>query len=412
MSRSFGRSPFGPRKRRPTTAVLPAMPHERPDGQVLWGHATSELRLAALCDLGARLKPQRNDLSVLITWDPELMAAPAAPPEGCDFIMPLPGSPNGSGRQFLSYWQPDVGLWTGGNLWPGVIRQADENGIKLVLLDADDTGLERQKRRWFSDPMQEALSRFSHAFAADPAAADALRRAGLARERVEVTSPLRVDPTPPDCPDEEVTGVTQELAGRPVWLAAFTHPDEFGYVLTAQRSAVRLSHRLLLVIVLEDRHHLDDLLALLDGMTLRHTIWHLGDPIGDQLQVLVADDPEDLGLWYRIAPQTFIGHSLVPGESGRYPLDAATLGSAVLYGPQVGAHAEAYQRLAAAGAAQLVTDGNALGSQVSRLIAPDVTARMALAGWDVATEGAELTERLVNLLHDLLDSAGTPDAGA
>ena len=46
-----------------------------------------------------------------------------------------------------------------------------------------------------------------------------------------------------------------------------------------------------------------------------------------------------------------------------------------------------------------------LGVEVSRLTAPDLAAAMALAGWDVATEGAELTERLVSLICDQLDQA-------
>ena len=85
------------------------------------------------------------------------------------------------------------------------------------------------------------------------------------------------------------------------------------------------------------------------------------------------------------------------------PLDAAALGSAVLFGPHVGAHADTYTRLTAAGAARTVTSAETLGSALLTLIAPDHAATMALSGWQIATEGAELTDRLVDMVQDRLD---------
>ena len=82
---------------------------------------------------------------------------------------------------------------------------------------------------------------------------------------------------------------------------------------------------------------------------------------------------------------------------------AAGLGSAVLYGPNVRNHLNAYSRLASAGAARIVNDANALGVAVARLIAPDHAATMALAGWQVASESAAVTDRIVDLVQDALD---------
>ena len=383
-----------------------------PDAQLLWVHASSQPRLLALRSIAQRLMADRDDLEVIATYDPAQFLPSDDPTPEFAAILPLPINGNSSGRNAIIASRPDVGLWTGGNLNGTAIRNVADTGTHLLLLDAEAQGFRNRKRRWFSDPQQEALLRFDRALTSTRDQASLLRRAGLPGERIEISGPLRETPCPPDCPDEEVVDVSQELAGRPVWLAAFAHPDEFGYVVTAHRNALRHAHRLLLVIVLEGRHYLDDVTALLEGMTLRHAVWHLGDPIDDQTQVLVADDPEDLGLWYRISPQTFLGHSLISGQGGRDPLDAAALGSAVLHGPNIGAWAEAYQMLTKAGAGQLVPNGNALGMQVTRLIAPDIAATMALAGWDVATKGAELTERVVRLVQGHLDAESVDHAPA
>ncbi len=390
--------------------VFPA----RPDGPLIWAHATSGARLEALCDIGARLKSPHPDLQVLLTVDPGMsMDVRAEDDAGCDWLLPVPPGGAGPARQFLDHWRPDIGLWTGGHLNPTLILSASAAGIPLVLLDADAAGFEARRRGWFPDPMRVALNRFSRVLASNAAAAAAMQRAGLAPARIEVTGRLQLAPNPPPCADSEVAEVAQELAGRPTWLAALVHPDEAGAVLSAHRKASRFAHRLLLAVVPDGDEAKAGLRALLDGMLLRHVVWHPGDPIGDDLQVLLIDDPEALGLWYRISPQAFIGHSLIPGGQGQSPMAAAALGSAVLYGPNVAAHKAAYARLGVAGAANMVADADALSAEVARLIAPDKAAEMALAGWDVATEGAEMADRLMALILGFLDADhGGDDAGA
>jgi 3-deoxy-D-manno-octulosonic-acid transferase len=104
-----------------------------------------------------------------------------------------------------------------------------------------------------------------------------------------------------------------------------------------------------------------------------------------------------------MAPVSFLGGSLVAGHNCVDPLEAAALGSAILYGPRVGKHLQSYSRLAAAGAARIINDSAALGMAVSRLVAPDQAAIMAHAGWDVISEGAALTDRISDLVQDTLD---------
>ncbi len=401
--RSLSRAALRALSGRRETGVEGSFP-TRPPGTLIWAHATSAPRLAALCDIGARLKTLHPDLRVLVTVDPNLpMAVDATDDAGCDWMLPVPPEGAGPARHFLDHWRPDIGIWTGGHLRPSLILAASAAGVPLVLLDADAAGFDARRRGWFSDPARNALNRFSRVLARNAAAAAAMQRAGLAPARIEIAGRLQLGPNPPFCADSEVADVAEELAGRPTWLAALVRPDEVGAVLSAHRVASRFAHRLLMAVIPDGTEALNVSLALLDGMMLRHKVWQPGDPIGDNLQVLVIDDVEALGLWYRISPQVFIGNSLIPDGQGHSPMDAAALGSAVLFGPNVAAHEAAYARLGAAGAAHLVADAAALGTEVARLVAPDKAAVMALAGWDVATEGAEMTDRIIAMILGFLD---------
>jgi 3-deoxy-D-manno-octulosonic-acid transferase len=375
----------------------------RPPGQVIWAHATSETRLSALCDLGARLKTQRPGLSLLLTTDPALFNSPQRLPDGANWTYPLISDHPDSVAQFLAHWQPDVGLWTGGHLMPNLICTASSQNVAMILLDAEVAEFQSRQHRWFRDLTRSCLMCFQSIMTNGAAAAKLLVSFGVPDSKIAISSRLSDGAAPMPCDELALAVVTQSLAGQPVWLAAYVQASEIDAIITAHRNAIRYSHRLLLVVILSDPDDSDALKAALTTSGLRHCDWQPGHAIEDNIQVAVAQGPRDLGLWFRAAPLTFMASSLTSESRGRGPFEAAALGSAILYGPHVDDHLTAYSRLAAAGAARIARDADGLGSAVVQLIAPDHSATMALGGWQVVTENAHVTDNLVDQMHDILD---------
>jgi 3-deoxy-D-manno-octulosonic-acid transferase len=87
------------------------------------------------------------------------------------------------------------------------------------------------------------------------------------------------------------------------------------------------------------------------------------------------------------------------GDGCRDPFEAAALGSAVLYGPQVAPFQRHAGRLNAAGASRLLRSGADLGLAVETLLAADKTAELAHAAWDVTSRGATVTNRIAALIQ-------------
>ena len=384
----------------------------RPDGELLWAHATSEVRYSALCDLSLRLRPMRPNLRVLITMEQDRYSTPAQPLDGCDHIVTLRSDHPVAVQSFLDHWRPDLCLWAGGGLMPNLIGAASDARIPMILLDLSESELPDRTSKWLPDVTRSCLNAFDVILVNGKDAAARIRQIGVNRPNVSVFGKLRNSAAPPLCSDDELAEVTNDIASRPVWLAAHVRDDEFEAMLTAHCAALRLIHRLLLIVVTDDTADADTLRQKLRDAGLRSIDWDTGDMIEENTQVVVSRDQDNLGLWYRLAPLSFVGCSLSPGPGGRSPLEAAALGSAVLYGPHISSHVESYARLAAAGAARNVRDGDSLGSAVIQLIAPDHAAAMALAGWEVVTEGADLTDNLVELIHDALDRREADDARA
>jgi 3-deoxy-D-manno-octulosonic-acid transferase len=75
-------------------------------------------------------------------------------------------------------------------------------------------------------------------------------------------------------------------------------------------------------------------------------------------------------------------------------------------------HTDAIRRLFNAGAATHVSNETDIAETLLERIAPHATAEMALAGWEVATNGAELIDQLTDVITDHLDHHGRQNAGA
>ena len=397
-------------RRKAQPAPNPAPP--RPDGQILWAHATSALRFSALCDLGVRLVSMRPGLRLLITLEHASFGPSPGPQDGCDHVLAFESDHPATVRQFLTHWSPDVCLWAGGDLMPNLINATYEHEIPMILLDVGETDFPTRRHKWLPDLTRTTLNCFDKIMTNGQTAASNLLHIGVAPEKIAITTQLRNTATPPPCSEDELSAMNQDLGGRPVWLAAHVQEGEFSTVLGAHHHALRLAHRLLLILSVDDEAGVDALRLLLARSGLRCADWDNGDPVEDNTQVLISKYREDLGLWYRVAPLSFVAGSLLPEAGGNSPLEAAALGSAVLYGPHVEDHLDAYARLAAASAARSVRDAEGLGTAVGQLIAPDQAAAMALAGWEVVTEGAHLTDSLVDLLQDMLDQREATHAGA
>ena len=373
-------------------------------------HATGPERYLALRDLGTRLRAQRPGINLVITVNGSVPVADRAQRDPAP--LPLLSDHPQAVRAFLDHWRPDLCLWSGGDLMPNLISQAAERDVAMVLADLHADDLPRRPGGWLTDVTRPCLQRFGTILTAGEDATALLRRLGLPAARIETRSRLVMGVTPPPCPETALATATQALSGRPLWLAAYLQPEEMAPVLAAHRDALRFQHRLLLIAVPAEPGDAAALVAAAESAGLRYADWHGGDPIGEEIQLLICDDSADLGLWYRMAPVTFMASSLSPEARGKSPFEATALGSAVLYGPGVGDHAAAYARLAQARAARAVRDAEGLANAVVQLSAPDHAAAMALAGWDAVTESAALTDNLVDILQDQLDLKEARDARA
>ena len=371
----------------------------------LWFHATEAAHLPAFLQLRRALLAERPGLSCLVTTDGRVQQ-----PDGFNpFVMWHSFKSNKSAEyaRFFEQYAPRLCLWAGGWLMPSLISEASKRDIPLFLIDAQSQGLQAGRWRTLANTEKRAVQAFSSYFTRDAEAATLLERFGV--DTSDITIAGRMQEGIPALPynEADLQELRHTVKSRPTWLAACTRLGELETVLEAHIKASRTAHRLLLLLVPDDEDELEAFKQSLTKHNLRFSVWPDLDGVADETaQVLLAEDPFEMGLWLRLSPVAFMGASLVSGFGGHNPYAPANLGSAILYGPNVGRHLASYSRFASAGGARIVRDIDTLAASVIQLSAPDRAAKMAMAAWELATEGAEVTDKITALVHDALDDLG------
>ncbi|MBP7002483.1 glycosyltransferase N-terminal domain-containing protein [Amaricoccus sp.] len=377
----------------------------RPEGRLVWFHAASVGEAVSLLELLRRLEAGRPDLTCLVTTvtltSAELLAA-RLPERVIHQFVPLDVAPWVA--RFLDHWRPDLAVWTESEIWPATLVAVSRRGAPMLLINARISLRSLKRWRMARGMARALLTRFDRILAQDDLAAEHFAELGADPDRIEVTGSLKEGAAPLGHDEAERARLGRALAGRPVWLAASTHPGEEEVAAAAHVAARRKLP--MLAMILAPRHPArgDEVAALLRARGLVVAQRSKGEPLTADVDVYLADTLGEMGLWYRIAPVSFVGGSIAE-VGGHNPFEPALLGSAILYGPHVRNFADGYERLAAARAALRVRDAEELAVVLAETLAPDRAAAMAAAAWDAMSDGAEVTDRVIEVLGAYLDRA-------
>ena len=392
MSYSVGLTLYNLSHRRATPDVVDRPP--RPRGRLVWLHAPGPDGLRGMVELARRLIAE-DELSVVLTS--------SQPPEAARGVIvqaPPMDSPLES-RAFLDHWLPDLILFSDGELRPALLHEAGTRQLPLLMVDARAPALIKGRDGWYPGLVRGALQSFAQILTLDDSAAKAFRKAGATQ--VQVAGRMEEESAALPYLEAERAALARNMATRPIWLAAAVPEAEEAAVIAAHREALRLSHRLLLILVPQDPARasaLADLMESAEGwsVALRAT----DQEPGAETEVYIPDSASEYGLWYRLAPVTFLGGSLSGSGCARSPLEPAALGSAIIYGPKHGPYGSIFGRLGAARAARMVGSAEDLVQALADLLSPDRAARQAQAAWGVASEGVEVTDQVVTLIRRLI----------
>ena len=356
----------------------------RPEGRLIWLHAASVGETVSILPVIAALPA---GCSVLLTTgtvtSAELLAKrlPELGLSGRVIHRFVPLDVPAWVSRFLDHWHPNAAGFVESELWPNLLAGCRRRHIPVMLINARMSA--RSFSNWSRLPgfARHVLSGFDLIQAQTDTYADRLRRLGGER----VTAPGDLKFAAPELPADplELERLRAVLAGRPVWLAASTHPGEDELIFAAHRRIV-VSHPQLLTILVPRHPERGERLARLAGnVPVSRRAAGQAPPIAG---VWVADTLGELGLFYRLALVVFVGRSLIAPGGGQNPLEPARLGCAVAVGPFTGNFDSATEVLSNAGALARVEDAAGLAGWVDDML-QDPQRRAAIGAAAAAASG-------------------------
>lgn len=369
-----------------------------PGAPLVWLHCGSSSSAGAVLSLAQHLADQEGLYRVLVTAPTrDRLERRIAPHPAITFAPPPSDTPAGA-RGFLEDAKPATALWFGGALKPAVSAAIENAALPAILVNLGMADLAPRGLSWRARNMRAALAPFARIYVTDGATSARLQRIGMDRSVLEVTGPVMEDPKAPHHDPNELTVMAEAISGRPCWFAAAAVPGELAQLVQAHRAAARRGHRLLMLISPRDTADGLDFGDRLNELGLRAGVRSRDEDPQEDHQAYVVDMPGEAGLWYRIAPLTFMGGTL-SGPDGLSPFEPASVGSAVLNGPFTKPWGEQYDRLTAAGASRKIRTSAELGIALGELMAPDRSASMANAGWEEVTRSATMLNNLLDLVE-------------
>ena len=378
-----------------STAPTEERPQPDTDVPTFWLRLETLAELPLYGELIECLSAEDPELRFLITVD-----AVSDEADSAHWVIETPSLHPQVVKSFLDDWHPEVIIWSGGDVPLAVLERAQKMSIPVINTEVDIDLKSARKMRMFSSYYRSLFMLTGAIFPKNQTSYAALVHIGIKAPVLHKPRSLKRGVRVLSHEEHERTRIVKTLSNRTVWLAEAFSALEVDMIIMAHRIAAKLTHRLMLVLIAEPEFtaHLTEQFDQ-DHLTVHQQAF--GEDLTQDTHVYVVKNREQLGLWFRVVPLSFLG-GFDQCDVLTNPLNAANLGSAIVFGPQPGPHDALYKELMTAGAAVQVNTPESLAEAVCQLSFPDRAAAMAHAGWVVSSEGAEATDAIVRSVNDLL----------
>lgn len=376
----------------------------RPDGPLVWVHAVSVGEaIAAMPVIDRLIAGGTGVLVTTVTTTSAALVGHRLRPGLIHQFAPLDLA--GPVDRFLGHWRPDLALFVESEIWPVSIARLADHGIPLVIANARLSPRSFRGWRRVVPAARAVFRRMSLVLAQTDD--DAARFSRLGSPDVATFGNIKFDAGLPDAGATDLAALEAGIAGRPLLLAASTHPGEDEVVLAAFLKLREKRPEALLAIV--PRHPVRGAdIALLSEAAGLATRRRGADELPDaDTLVYVADTLGELGAFFRLSTVVLMGGTFIAGIGGHNLIEPARLGAAVVSGPHFSNWLDIYAAFADAGGLAIVQTPDELSEAVLALLDDPVRrTAQAAAAERVVAGSAGAVSRTIEAIAPLI--GGTP----
>ena len=303
--------------------------------------------------------------------------------------------------------RPDLAILMEGERWPEHIRQARRHATPVLSINSrlSDRSFRRMARvRWLVPPLLGDIVCSLPITAQDE---ERFRELGFPPERLRTLGNIKLDLTIPPLEEPQRGELRRALGLRDglVLLGSSTWDGEELALVQALKAARSRGLAVSLLLVPRHAERRDVVAATLNKTGVRfHLRSHGVAP--HEVDIAVADTTGELRMLTQLGDVVFCGKSLPPHDGGQSPVEAASLGKPLLFGPHMTNFREIARALREGGGAREVLNESELVAACVELLADEAQrARMsaALLAWHAQNHGA--VGRMLAVIREFLDRA-------
>jgi 3-deoxy-D-manno-octulosonic-acid transferase len=309
---------------------------------------------------------------------------------------------------------PDLAIVTEGERWPEHMRQARIRAVPVLCINARLSDRSYQRLSVWPAASYFMLEGITRVLASSDQDAERFKALGLPAARISVTGNIKLDVDIPRLDEASRDRLRRELglpAGPLVLLGSSTWPGEEEALLEALAAARAKGVSCSLLLVPRHAERRAEVERAVKATGLSYHLRSRGAAAGN-VDVAIGDTTGELRAMTQLADLVFVGKSLVPHTEGQTPVEAATLGKPILFGPGMANFRAVERDLLDRGAARTVKSAADLVVQAAALLA-DKPARDAIAAGSAAwrRENGGGVERTLSVIRAELARPAVPSQG-
>jgi 3-deoxy-D-manno-octulosonic-acid transferase len=382
---------------RKTREAFQSIPRPR-----IWFHAASMGEVAAIVPIANAFKERNPNMAIVISTNTVsgLEHAGRSLPSAAQILL-LPLDYPGVMRRIVHIVQPDLLVIAETELWPNLIRETKRFGSQIALVNGRLSEKSQKGYQWLGGLVRRMMDQFDLVVVQTEKDAERLKQLGANPQRTKVLGNVKFDAVAP----AGVEQLRQELRlndRRRIWVAGSVRPGEEELVLDAWET---VRSRVKDAVLIFAPRHMDRAKAVEQMFTQRRLAFTRRSRVTHELldfPVILLDTMGELSRIYGLAGAAFVGGSLAE-FGGHNPLEPASQGVPVLFGPHMEHFARTADILLKSGGAKTVANAEELAEEVVRLLSHPEEARRrgGLARQSVlAFQG--VAGRTVDLLQKLM----------
>jgi 3-deoxy-D-manno-octulosonic-acid transferase len=307
-------------------------------------------------------------------------------------------------HRVLRHIQPAAFFFTETEMWPNFLLTLAQRSTPTFLVSGRFSTRAQARYRWLAPLFQPVFHSLARCCMQTEADARRLVAAGAPKQHVVVTGNFKVDNASAGGAQGLAILQAAGLAGRPLLIAASTHPSEEAFLLRVLRRLRATVPELLLLLAPRHPQRFAEVETLLQQQGYSYVKRsRLHDENNPQAEVFLLDTLGELASFYSAAAATFVGGSLIKGPGGHSVVEPALAATPVCFGPYMGNFVTLVEQLIQAGGGfMLRSEDEAQQQLLSLLQHPQQAQEAGRRAQEVMRHGQGAVRRTLDTVLEVL----------